>query len=235
MEDETAHRWTNDSPVISVAPNDTRRLLEVYVKRSLSLNDESLGLKRPEHKLKWVTIPKRHRRHSSDPSFHLADDLNDGTFRSLAPDETPPDIVSEGKVSKKSKKNKKPSLWKNFLGLFSRRGNEEKAEEQECPSDIPEASDDDADYTSVCLPGSTPASSTKKKSSKRMSLKRRFSKRRLSLMTNKKEEFNPADISGGMISQPHLDDEHLIVPPCHYSSLASIDEEKYVLFGGNKQ
>ncbi|XP_051931185.1 uncharacterized protein LOC127607122 [Hippocampus zosterae] len=201
MEDKTAHQWTNISPVISVAPNDTRRLLEVYVKRSLSLNDESLSVKHPERKLKWVTIPKRHRRHSSDPSFHLADDLNDGTFRSLAPAETPPAIVSEGKVSKKSQKNKKPSLWKSFLGLFSRKSTVERAEDQGCPSGIPEGSDDDSDYTSVCLPASTTASSTKKKSSKRKSLKRRFSKRRLSLiMNNKKEEFNPADTSRAVVS-----------------------------------
>ncbi|XP_077387056.1 uncharacterized protein LOC144024548 [Festucalex cinctus] len=191
-----AQRWPNNSPVISVAPNDTRRLLEVYVKRSLSLNDESLGIKRAERKLKWVTIPKRHRRHSSDPSIHLAGALDDGTFRSLAPDETPPDIPPDDKVSKKSKKNKKPSLWKNFLGLFSRRGAEEKDEEQESPADVPEASDDDADHTVVCLPASTPASSIKKKSSKRTALKRRFSKRRLSLIKIKKEDLNLADITG---------------------------------------
>ncbi|XP_037107178.1 uncharacterized protein LOC119122749 [Syngnathus acus] len=195
MEAQTAQQRPNESSVIFVAPNDTRRLLEVYVKRSLSLNDESLGRKHHERKLKWVTIPKRHRRHSSDPSIHLAGALNDGTFHSLAPTETPPDIPPDNNVSKKSKKNKKPSLWKNFLGLFSRRSTEEKDEVRECPSDIPEASDDDANRTAVCRPASTPATSTKKKSSKRMSLKRRFSKRRLSLiMINKREECDPADI-----------------------------------------
>ncbi|XP_077430169.1 uncharacterized protein LOC144056906 [Vanacampus margaritifer] len=196
-----AQRWPSNSPVISVAPNDTRRLLEVYVKRSLSLNDESLGIKRAERKLKWVTIPKRHRRHSSDPSIHLAEGLNDGTIRSLAPDETPPDAPPDDKFSKKSKKNKKPSLWKNFLGLFSRRNTEEKDEEQESPADVSEACDDDADRAAVSLPAAAaaaaPASPVKKKPSKRMTLKRRFSKRRLSLIKiNKKEDLNPADITG---------------------------------------
>ncbi|XP_061545025.1 uncharacterized protein LOC133409255 [Phycodurus eques] len=198
MAAQTAQRWPNNSPVISVAPNDTRRLLEVYVKRSLSLNDESLGIKSPERKLKWVTIPKRHRRHSSDPSIHLADGVNeDGGFSSLAPVDLPPEIPSDDKVSKKSKKHKKPSLWKNFLDLFPRKSTEEKDEEQECPYDVPEASDDDSDHVSVCLPASTAASSTKKKSLKRNVLKRRFSKRRLSLIKfNKREELNPADITG---------------------------------------
>ncbi|XP_049590376.1 apoptosis facilitator Bcl-2-like protein 14 [Syngnathus scovelli] len=196
MEAQTAQQRPNDSSVIFVTPNDTRRLLEVYVKRSLSLNDESLRHKRHERKLKWVTIPKSHRRHSSDPSIHLAGALNDGTFHSLAPTETPPDIPPDNNVSKKSKKNKKPSLWKTFLGLFSRRSTEEKDEVQECSSNIPEASDDDADRTAVCLPASTPTSSTKKSSSKRMSLKRRFSKRRLSHTKIKREACDPEDIAG---------------------------------------
>ncbi|XP_057702381.1 uncharacterized protein LOC130921988 [Corythoichthys intestinalis] len=195
MEHQKAQRWTEYSPVISVAPNDTRRLLEVYVKRSLSLNDESLGIKRSERKLKWVTIPKRHRRHSSDPSIHLAKGLDDTEFKSPAPAELPPEIPPDDKVSKKSKKNKKPSLWKNFLGLFSRRGSEEKDEEQECPPDIPEGSEDDSDQTAACLPAPTPTPSPKKPS-RRLTLKRRFSKRRLSLIKiNKREELNPPDIT----------------------------------------
>ncbi|XP_054640784.1 uncharacterized protein LOC129186493 [Dunckerocampus dactyliophorus] len=186
--------------LISVAPNDTRRLLEVYVKRSLSLNEETLGIKPRERNLKWVTIPKRHRRHSSDPSLHLADGLDDAAFRGLEPTEPPdePEIKLDNKLHKKSKKNKKPSLWKNFLGLFSRRSTEDKDEEQVGPSDIPEASSvDDDPAVAVCLPANPPPSIQKNKSSRRRPMRRRFSKRRLSLIKlSKREELNPEDITG---------------------------------------
>ncbi|XP_077582850.1 uncharacterized protein LOC144203334 [Stigmatopora nigra] len=189
MEYQKTQHWTEYNPVISVAPNDTRRLLEVYVKRSLSLNDECLGIKRPERKLKWVTIPKR--RHSSDPSIHLSGGLTDEDFESPAPDPLPPDNM----VGRKSKKNKKPSLWTKFVGLFSRRNSEEK-DQQECPVDIAETSEDDSDrIAATCLPAAVPTLSPKK-SSRRLTLKRRFSKKRLSLKMNKREELNPADITG---------------------------------------
>ncbi|XP_061689772.1 uncharacterized protein LOC133508078 [Syngnathoides biaculeatus] len=190
MEAQAAQRWPNNSPVISVAPNDTRRLLEVYVKRSLSLCGESAGISRAERELKWVTIPKRHRRHSSDPSIHLALGMSeDSRVPTISSADPPPD----NQVRKVPKKNKKLSLWKNFLDLFSRKSTEEKDEEPACPDDPPAASDNDLDLGSVCLPASTPASSTKKSLK---GLKRRFSKRRLSLMKfNKREELNAEDIT----------------------------------------
>nr|XP_057910549.1 uncharacterized protein LOC131105973 [Doryrhamphus excisus] len=185
--------------LISVAPNDTRRLLEVYVKRSLSLNEDSTGIKRPERNLKWVTIPKRHRRHSSDPSLHLAEGLDEKAFHALTPTEPPdePETQVDNKLHKKSKKNKKPSLWKNFIGLFSRRNTEDKDEEPEAPSDIPDASSaDNGSAVTACLPAASPSSSQRKKSSRRRPMRRRFSKRRLSIKLSKREELNPEDITG---------------------------------------
>ncbi|XP_026872579.2 uncharacterized protein LOC113581558 [Electrophorus electricus] len=71
--------------VLLVGEKDRKRLLEVYVKRSLSLNDGSQALYRQRRQQgKWVTRDprdKRDRKHSSDSSLHLspsdsADDLS---------------------------------------------------------------------------------------------------------------------------------------------------------------
>ncbi|KAM7423032.1 hypothetical protein PAMA_010865 [Pampus argenteus] len=201
METQTEKQRSNSGQLISVPHKDTIRLLEVYVKRSLSLNDTIQGKQRPKRKEKWVTIPRRQRRYSSDPSIHLGEGLNDegtGTFTVSEPPptraETCPDEPE--KPTRKSKKNKKPSLWKSFLGLFSRKGDEE----QESPSEIPEATpaEEDLDAVTPYLP-TTPVTVQNKKYMRRKSLKRRFSKRRLSLIkSNKREagkELNPADIT----------------------------------------
>ncbi|KAK3556964.1 hypothetical protein QTP70_022308 [Hemibagrus guttatus] len=62
-------------PVLFVGAKDSTRLLEVYVKRSLSLNDGSHCPPRRERRThKWVTAAerdKRDRKHSSDISLHL--------------------------------------------------------------------------------------------------------------------------------------------------------------------
>ncbi|XP_061792954.1 uncharacterized protein [Nerophis lumbriciformis] len=177
--------------LLLVAPNDTRRLLEVYVKRSLSFDDGSLDTKPCERQAKWVTLSKRHRRHSSDPFLHSTEGLNDHVFSTEPLDR--PETQPDDKLSKKSRKNKKPSLWKTFIGLFSRRTIEDKDEDA---LDIPEASSVDEDLTiaTACLPASPPLQ--RKKSSRRRSIKRRFSKRRLSLIQFSREEPNPADITG---------------------------------------
>lgn len=61
--------------VLFVGAEDSKRLLEVYVKRSLSLNDGSHCLsRRGQRTRKWNTAAKRNkieRKHSSDTSLHL--------------------------------------------------------------------------------------------------------------------------------------------------------------------
>ncbi|MCJ8729474.1 hypothetical protein PDJAM_G00106880 [Pangasius djambal] len=61
--------------VLFVGAKDSKRLLEVYVKRSLSLNDGSQCPPRRERRPdKWVTVAERDqraRKHSSDISLHL--------------------------------------------------------------------------------------------------------------------------------------------------------------------
>lgn len=197
METLTDKQWLNNGPVISVPHKDTIRLLEVYVKRSLSLNDGTLGHKRVEKKEKWVT--KKHRRHSSDPSLHLDDGLNnEGTgtvFMAKSPTVQPTDSK---KSSKKTKKNKKPSFWKSLFGIFSRKSNEDKDEEQDSPSEMPETFEEDevSEAAVSCLP-TAPVSLQKKKTLRRKSIKRRFSKRHSLIKPNKlSKDVNCADITG---------------------------------------
>ncbi|XP_071351137.1 apoptosis facilitator Bcl-2-like protein 14 isoform X2 [Trachinotus anak] len=194
METKIENQRPNNGQLISVPHRDTIRLLEVYVKRSLSLNDGALGDKRAERKEKWVT--NRPRRHSSDPSLHLAEEINEREYSSLPvikPSANQPQTRPEEseKPSRKSKKNKKPSLWKAITGFFSRKSNEDNDEEHDSPSETTK------DSTGVEVSNSSPASSQKKKSMRRKSIKRRFSKRRLSLIKPNKpaKDLNPADIT----------------------------------------
>lgn len=195
METKTENQRPNNGQLISVPHRDTVRLLEVYVKRSLSLNDGALEDKSPEKKQKWVT--KRQRRHSSDPSLHLAEGLS---LRESDPVDEPPaneppanqtkphpeEPVSE-KSTKKSKKNKKPSFWKVISGFFSRKSNDNN-DEQDSPSETAkDSATDESDAGTNCLP-TTPVAQQKKKSMRRKSIKRRFSKKRLSLIKPNKPD-----------------------------------------------
>lgn len=199
METKTEKQWLNNGPLISVPHKDTVRLLEVYVKRSLSLNDGNLVEKRAKGKEKWVT--KKQRRHSSDPSLHLDDGVNNEEFSTVL---EPPTVQPEThpsdseKPTKKSKKNKKPSFWKNLFSIFTRKSNEDKDEDQDSPPEMPETFEEDevSDAATTCLP--TPAVTLQKKSLTRKSIKRRFSKRHLSLRKSSKlsKDLNTADITG---------------------------------------
>ncbi|XP_051271836.1 uncharacterized protein LOC127372313 [Dicentrarchus labrax] len=201
METQAENQRPNNGQLISVPHKDTIRLLEVYVKRSLSLNDGALGTDRKaQRKQKWVTMPRKQRRHSSDPSLHLAEGINDEvicTFSGVEPPVNEPRTLHEEseKPTKKSKKNKKPSFWKNIFGIFYRKSNEEKDEEEDGPSDIPEVSqaEESSNAAIMCLP-TTPVTSQRRKSKRRKSLKRRFSKKRLSL-TKSGKDLITADIT----------------------------------------
>ncbi|XP_076605172.1 uncharacterized protein LOC143331877 [Chaetodon auriga] len=204
METQTENQRLNSSQLISVPHKDTIRLLEVYVKRSISLNDGTPVYKKTGRNQKWVTMPRKQRRHSSDPSLHLADGLNVeeiGAFTPvIEPPENPPAMPVEDSEKptkkpkkKKKKKKKKPSFWKNFFGIFYR-----KDEEEDSPSEIPEVSDAEevSDTVTACLP-TTPVATPKRKTLRAKSLRRRFSKKRLSLTKLNKlgKDLNPADIT----------------------------------------
>lgn len=202
METQTDNHRPSHGQLISVPHKDTVRLLEVYVKRSLSLNDGSLGDKKSRRKEKWVTVPRKHRLHSSDPSIHLIEGLDDeeiGPFSAVeSPTKEPETIYEEPekpikKPTKKSKKNKKPSFWKNLFGFFSRLGSEEKSEDEDGPLEtlvVPQV-EEPSDSLSACLP-TTPVALQKRKLAKKKSKRRRFSKRRISL---KNKSINHPDIT----------------------------------------
>lgn len=98
--------------LLSVGENDSKRLLEVYVKRSLSLNDGAQCPRRLEQRShKWVTIAerkKRDRKHSSDTSLNLSlensiadEDVGQEAFAASEPDKK--DETSSEKKFKKWK------------------------------------------------------------------------------------------------------------------------------------
>ncbi|KAJ8399578.1 hypothetical protein AAFF_G00409890 [Aldrovandia affinis] len=70
---QSTDQGTDPQPqLLSLGRNDATRLLEVYVKRSLSLNDgPARGWKPGAKPHKWVTLAEKKRRHSSDSSAHL--------------------------------------------------------------------------------------------------------------------------------------------------------------------
>ncbi|XP_014847866.1 PREDICTED: uncharacterized protein LOC106920995 isoform X1 [Poecilia mexicana] len=183
------------SQIISVPHKDTVRILEVYVKRSLSLNDGSVRAKKAGKMEKWVTMPKRYRRSSSDPSLHLHEDLNPSE-PSVLPVAEPqmyepmkdPEKLEELEIkTKKSKKIKKLSFWKTFLGIFK---NEDKEEDQDSPSEM----FDDSNQATNCLP--TTQISFQKKSIRKKSLRRKLSKRRSLRSIKFGKDVNSTDSTG---------------------------------------
>lgn len=195
----------NNGQLISVPHKDTIRLLEVYVKRSLSLNDGALGNKKGR-KDKWVTMPNRQRRHSSDPSIHLMELPGSnkevvGPFSAVEPPASVPATLHEEKPPSppekppKKPKNKKPSFWKNFVGFFSRKNSEEKDEDEDSRTEMQEAVREE-DVVTSCLPAAT-VTLQKKKSTRRKSIKKRLSMRgRSTTKLNKSvKDLNIADIS----------------------------------------
>ncbi|XP_029908193.1 uncharacterized protein LOC115359723 isoform X2 [Myripristis murdjan] len=239
-ETQTEKERLPQGQLIFVTRKDTARLLEVYVKRSLSLNDGTVMEKRAERRKKWVTMPERKklhkqiRRHSSNPDIYLGQGSTDGEIGTFAVVESPanqPEKIDKPgkkpKKPKKPKKTKKPSLWKSFLGLFSRKGSDEKEEEQECRPDVPEvftSSQEDSDASASCLPV-TPDSVQKRKSVKRKTTRRKFPKRRLSLRKSIKrdagKDLNPADITG-------VESVEIVEPTYSYYEKVSEEMERIV-------
>ncbi|KAM9758268.1 uncharacterized protein ACNS7B_005321 [Menidia menidia] len=194
MEKQAEKQRPAHGQLISVPHKDTIRLLEVYIKRSVSLNDGAAREIRGERKRKWVTVAPKQRRSSSDPSLHLAEApcRNGPAFVPDISTEQPekPSVEAKKATKKKSKKSKKPSFWKSVVGFFSRKSNEDK--EEEPSADVFDGSDAvsaDRPATPVTLP---------KRSSSKKTLKRKFSKKRLSFIRPNRpgKDLNPADITG---------------------------------------
>lgn len=186
MEAKAENRKSVNGQLIYVPHKDTIRLLEVYVQRSLSLNDSEYDEKKPKRKEKWVTNPRKKRLHSSDSSIHipeLSKNLEIGPFTAFKSSLSSPEKIDEEsqKPVKKSKKNKKASFWKNLLSFFTLK-NEDRSEEEDDPPEIPDVAQPERTSDSVApqLPN-TPNTSQKKKMLRKKPMRKRFSKQRLSL------------------------------------------------------
>ncbi|KAL0191624.1 hypothetical protein M9458_014322, partial [Cirrhinus mrigala] len=97
--------------LLSVGEKDTKRLLEVYVKRSLSLNDGTqIPLRREQRARKWVTATEqktRDRKHSSDTSLNLTSQA------SISDEDISYRPVVEPQLDKKeTPSEKKPKMWR---------------------------------------------------------------------------------------------------------------------------
>lgn len=119
-------------PVLFVGEKDSKRLLEVYVRRSLSLNDGSQCPPRRERRpSKWVTPvlrDKRERRHSSDSSLNvkpLSADVNLGKDEAFSEPE-PDSSVQFGKETKSKQWFKKIDILKRNEGSSTNRFSDEK-------------------------------------------------------------------------------------------------------------
>lgn len=103
-------------PVLFVGAKDSTRLLEVYVKRSLSLNDGSHCLPQRERRTrKWVTTAeqdKRDRKHSSDTSLHLKPS---GSEEGLGEDEAFTEPETDKRALEESDTDNRLKLWKKKI------------------------------------------------------------------------------------------------------------------------
>ncbi|XP_064156204.1 uncharacterized protein LOC135234966 isoform X2 [Anguilla rostrata] len=122
--------------LLCLGRRDTSRLLEAYVRRSLSLNDGSPP-RRPKAS-KWTAVAKRLRpgtvRSSSDGSAHLWRRRLGGAGRVPSPAEAPPTgrppkpSLAGGSLRRNDRKEKGSSTLKGFLDLFSRKAREPRSE-----------------------------------------------------------------------------------------------------------
>ncbi|KAG7477806.1 hypothetical protein MATL_G00073530 [Megalops atlanticus] len=204
--------------LLSLGHKDTTRLLEVYVKRSLSLNDGPAAGRRTRAKPhKRVTLAEKNnrvRRHSSDSSAHLSPREVESVVTAFepAPVEGPADVAAtadlpeeapetanlessteeeQKKPKKGSKKSKKPSFLKSILNLFSRKGTDKKEERQ---SSSPERAGtfippDTPSPTIFCLPvPATSSGSDQSVPGSRRSLRRKSTLKRFSFRAHRGED-----------------------------------------------
>lgn len=200
MEAKAENRKSVNGQLISVPRRDTIRLLELYIKRSLSLNDSEYGEKEPKKKEKWVTNPRRKRLHSSDPSIHIPDlqkDAEIGPFTAYKSSVNHPEKIDEEspKHTRKSKKSKKGSFWKNLISFFSLKNSEDKSEEEDGPPEIDVAQTSGSSDSVTSYPPNTPNASQKRKILRKKPLRRRFSKQRLSLVKLNRSGKDHAEIT----------------------------------------
>ncbi|XP_023655420.1 uncharacterized protein [Paramormyrops kingsleyae] len=115
--------------LLSMPQQDTQRILEVYVKRSLSLNDGSGKSKTVRTRVRRsATLIERRNgagKHETSRSANLPASRAEAGPAQPAPPEAskPPEAAAlpEAKAKKSGKKSKKHSFFRSFLNLFSRK------------------------------------------------------------------------------------------------------------------
>ncbi|KAL2103792.1 hypothetical protein ACEWY4_000660 [Coilia grayii] len=125
---ETDNAGSAPSPhLLYLGQKSTKRLLEVYVKRSLSLNDTSARRQRVKPR-KWVIVDNkgtRIRKASSDSSTHR---LSREILNTDQPKEPYKDTTRDSKQKEIKRRTqrvtKKTSILRGFLSLFSRKTHE---------------------------------------------------------------------------------------------------------------
>ncbi|KAL4622462.1 apoptosis facilitator Bcl-2-like protein 14 [Arapaima gigas] len=142
---------------LALPSQDAKRLLEVYVKRSLSFDGAAVN-KKPRVKL-WrsgtlVERRSRIRKQESNACVQPASSEVVGDFSRIVPTPVPDSSVKPGVTSKKSeKKSKKPSFLKSILGLLSRKTSEKNEEEEATPVKTgASAATQQNPLTTSCLP-----------------------------------------------------------------------------------
>ncbi|XP_069046403.1 apoptosis facilitator Bcl-2-like protein 14 isoform X1 [Lepisosteus oculatus] len=175
--------------VLSLGQKDAQRVLEVYVRRSLSLNEGTLD-KHKNRVRRWETTMGgngRVRRASSDTSVDLGPpDKQDPKMASepaqsespAAPQGSSTELIKKHK--KAAKKGKKTSFLKSVISLFSRKGNEEKEEKEANSEERLDASmpPESPSFPVTCLPISRSRSgqtSASQRSRRKSTLKKTFS------------------------------------------------------------
>ncbi|KAG7256477.1 hypothetical protein CRUP_015316 [Coryphaenoides rupestris] len=232
MEMPTEWKESSNGQLIFINRKDSNRLLEVYVKRSLSLTEGYLSPESPggpeQRKSKWVNVrPRRLRRHSSDSILHspsgkdaVEDLVLEGGLTPPPPTPTGPpadlfplqpsgmfrmhdEEAAKEKVKEKevkpevsvSKKRRKPSLWKSFLGLFSKKWEEEEEEEEKEVEEIPRgvavgegfpSREELSGISAACLP-LAPGTGQQKKSRRKRGSKKYRSFRKSFRKTSRKD------------------------------------------------
>lgn len=189
--------------LLFLGQKSTKRLLEVYVKRSLSLNDSAARGQRVKPR-KWIIVDNkgnRIRKASSDSSTHR---LSREISQTDQPKEPSSDTTSDSHQTESNQRErkpgthritKKPSILRSFLRLFSRKnyevpnssvpdtpvssGSLDSCFEAELCPPVPKMSSEDKEGNTLC-----PTKSIKKRLSlKKLSFRSDSVKRHTSLAT----------------------------------------------------
>ncbi|XP_062397544.1 uncharacterized protein LOC134087804 [Sardina pilchardus] len=204
---ETDNVASPPSPqLLFLGQKSTKRLLEVYVKRTLSLNDNTARPQRAKNR-KWVIVDSkgnRIRKASSDSStYRLSREISQSEPKELNTDTT--NDSSQTIIKPRTRKiAKKPSILRGFISLFSRKNHEVQNSATVPDSPVFSGPADGCSATDPCppdIPGTERDGNTLRHSK---SIKKRLSLKKLSFRSHhdadksdsvrKQSSLAPADV-----------------------------------------